>query len=184
MIVHVSAVLVPVLAELSSKTFVVALLALVTVGYEISEVLRLRGKRIPLITSFTLRMSKDKESTGFVARPVYLTLGVILALFLFPKNIAYASIAIVAIGDPVAAYVGGKFGRKRIGRKSLEGFMAGSLVAFLATLLVIAPIIGAVGSIAGMLVELAGVLDDNFTIPVGAGIAMIAMNSLLPLSVV
>jgi dolichol kinase len=48
----------------------------------------------------------------------------------------------------------------------------------------VAPIVGAIGSIAGMLIELAGILDDNFTIPVGAGIAMIAVNSVLPLSVV
>jgi dolichol kinase len=184
LIVHASAVLVPVLAELSSKTLVVAVLALVTVGYTISEALRLRGISLPLITSFTLRMSKGQEFVGYVARPVSLALGVILALLIFPKNIAYASIVIVGIGDPVAAYVGGKFGRRRIGRKSLEGFMTGSIAAFLATLLVVPPVLGAVGSIAGMLIELAGILDDNFTMPVGAGIAMIAVNSLLRLAVV
>lgn len=176
---HASAVLVPVLAEATSRTLALIVLALVTVGYTISELLRFRGVRLPLISAFTLKMCRGDESAGFVSTPVYLALGVILALLLFPKSIAYASIAIVAIGDPVAGYVGGKFGRWRIGRKSLEGFMAGSTVAFLATLLVIAPILAAIGSIAGMFIELAGILDDNFTIPVGAGAAMIAANLLL-----
>ena len=181
---HASAVLVPVLAEATTRTLALILLTLVTVGYTISELLRLRGVRLPLITAFTLKMCRGQESVGFVSRPAYLALGVILALLLFPKNIAYASIAIVGIGDPVAAYVGGRFGRRRIGRKSLEGFMTGSIAAFLATLLVVPPVLGAVGSIAGMVIELAGILDDNFTMPVGAGIAMIAVNSLLPLAVV
>jgi len=184
MLVHTSAVLVPVLAEATTRTLALILLTLVTVGYTISELLRLRGVRLPLITAFTLKMCRGDESAGFVSRPIYLALGVILALLFFPKSIAYASIAIVGIGDPVAAYVGGKLGQRRIGDKSLEGFTAGAIAAFLATLLVVAPIIGAVGSIAGMVIELAGILDDNFTMPVGAGIAMIAVNSLLRLAVV
>jgi len=177
--VHASAVLVPVLAEATTRTLALFLLALATVGYTISELLRLRGVRLPLISAFTLKMCRGDESAGFVSRPIYLALGVILPLLFFPKGIAYASIAIIGIGDPVAGYVGGKFGQRRIGRKSLEGFIAGFVMAFLATLLVIAPILGAVGSIAGMLIELTGIWDDNFTIPLAAGIAMIAANSVL-----
>ena len=183
-IVHASALLVPVLAETTSKTLVVAMLALVTVGYALSEFLRLRGIRVPLITTFTLKMGRGQESHDFIASPVYLALGVILALLLFPKGIAYAAIVAVGIGDPVAAYVGGRFGRRRIGRKSVEGFMAGSLAVFLGTLLVVPPIIGAIGSIAGMGIELAGVLDDNFTIPLAAGAAMMAAITFLPPTVI
>ena len=183
MIVHASTVLVPMLAEATSRNLVLVLLALVTVGYILSELLRLRGVRLPLITAFTLKMIRGQESVGFASRPVYLALGVILVLLLFPKTIAYASIAIVGIGDPVAAYVGGRFGRRRIGRKSLEGFMAGSIAAFIGTLIVVAPITGAIGSIAGMLIELVGIWDDNFAIPLAAGIAMIGASSLLRLVV-
>ena len=176
---HASAVLVPVLAEATARTLALILLALVTVGYTISELLRLSGVRLPLISAFTLKMCRGDESAGFVSRPIYLALGVILPLLLFPKTIAYASIAIVGIGDPVAAYVGGRFGRRRFGGKSLEGFIAGSVAAFLATLIVVAPILGVIGSIAGMLIELTGILDDNITIPLGAGVAMFAANSFL-----
>ena len=182
-LVHASALLVPVLVEATSKILIMAALSILTAVYVLEEFLRLRGRNLPLVTQFTLKMSRPNEKTHFITRPVYLAAGVILALLLFPKSIAFASIVIVGIGDPVAAYVGAKFGRKRIGGKTLEGFMAGSIAAFLATLFVIAPIIGAIGSIAGMLIEFAGIFDDNFTIPVGAGIAMIAASSLLRLAV-
>ena len=61
--------------------------------------------------------------------------------------------------------------------------MAGSIAAFIGTLIVVAPITGAIGSIAGMLIELVGICDDNFVIPLGAGIAMIGASSLLRLVV-
>ena len=178
-LVHASALLVPVLVEATSKILIMAAMTFLTSVYVLGEFLRLRGMNLPVITQFTLKMSRPNEKAHFITRPIYLAAGVVLALLLFPKSIAFASIAIVGIGDPVAAYVGTKFGRRPIGDKTFEGFMAGSIAAFLATLFVIAPIIGAIGSIAGMLIELTGIWDDNFTIPVGAGIAMIAANSVL-----
>jgi dolichol kinase len=144
----------------------------VTVAYVAEELLRIRGRRVPLISSFTLRMSHPDERDHFIARPVYLALGIVLVLIVFPRNIAYASVAILAIGDPVAAHFGRHFGRRRVGRKSWEGFAAGTCAAYLFTLLVVSPIVGAVGSIVGMILELTGILDDNLTIPIGAGAAM------------
>ena len=178
-LVHASALLVPVLVEATSKILIMAALSVLTAVYVLEEFLRLKGMNLPLMTQFTSKMSRPNEKAHFITRPAYLACGVILALLLFPKSVAYASIVIVAIGDPIAGYVGGKFGQRRIGRKSLEGFIAGFVTAFLTTLLVIAPILGAIGSIAGMLIELTGIWDDNFMIPVGAGIAMIAANSVL-----
>ena len=179
-LVHAAALLVPLLAELTSTTVVLSALGLVTGLYVLEEYLRLKGKRLPLITSFTLKMSTPNEKTQFISRPAYLALGVILALLIFPKHLAYASIAIVAVGDPVAAYVGERFGHWRIGHKSLEGFAAGLGAAFLATMFLFSPVVSFVGSTVGMLFELFAGIDDNLTMPLGAGAAMTLMSILWP----
>lgn len=177
--VHVSSILIPVLVELTSKPLILAGLGAVTLAYVGQESLRLRGRHVPLISEFTLKMSRQDERSHFIAAPVFLALGVILSLILFPKDIAYSSIAIVAVGDPVAAYVGRKFGRRQIGGKTWEGFAAGTLTAFAPTLLLISPFIGAIGSVAGMILEMSGVLQDNLTVPIGSGIAMLLASMVL-----
>ena len=171
-LVHFSSILVPVLMEATSRTLTLAALCLVTVGYVAEELMRIRGHRVPLLSEFTLRMSRPNEKDHFIARPVFLALGVIMVLLLFPRYVAYASIVIVAVGDPVAAYVGARLGRRHVGRKSWEGFAAGTLAAFVPTLFLVPPMVGAVGAIAGMMLELTGIVDDNLTIPLGSGVVM------------
>ncbi len=172
------------MTELTSKTVVLAALGSVTGVYILEELLRLRGKSVPLITAFTLKMCHPDETTHFISRPVYLAVGVILALLIFPENVAYASITILAVGDPVAGYVGEKFGRRHIRQKSLEGFAAGLTAAFFATLLLVPPFLGFVGSTAGLLIELLGGLDDNLTMPLIAGAAMILTSLFWPSMVI
>jgi len=177
-LVHLSSILVPVLVELTSKPLVLAALCVVTAGYVAEELLRLRGMPASIISRFTLRMSRQDERSHFITAPVFLAVGIILTLILLPRNIAYASIAIVAIGDPVAAYVGGEHGQRHVGSKTWEGFAAGTFAAFLPTILLVPPIIGAIGSLAGMLLELFERIDDNLTIPIGAGAAMFLVSVL------
>jgi dolichol kinase len=150
----------------------VAALCLVVAVYVAEELLRLRGKHLPFFSTFTMKMSRSNEKNHFITPPVFLAIGIIFVLILFPRNIAYASIAIVAVGDPIAAYVGGRFGRRHVGGKSLEGFTLGTFAAFAATLFLVPPSVGVIGSTVGMVLELAGVLDDNLTIPICSGAAM------------
>jgi dolichol kinase len=176
--VHASALLVPFIVEATSKPIVVAALVATTVAYILSEALRLRAKSVPLITRFTLAMSREDESPRLVVAPIYLALGIVLSLLAFPKNIAYASITIVAVGDPLASYVGRKLGRIHVRQKTLEGFTAGLIVSFAAALFWVPPHLALAGSATGMLLELLGVLDDNLAIPIGAGSAMLVTTML------
>lgn len=180
-LVHLSSILVPVLVEVTSKPLILVALCGVTVGYVAEELLRLRGRPVPLISRFTLRMSRQDERSHFIAAPVFLAIGIILVLLLLPRNIAYASIVVAAIGDPVAAYVGGEHGQRRVGGKTWEGFAAGAFAAFMPTLILVPPIVGAIGSITGMLLELIGGIDDNLSIPIGSGAAMFLTSALLVL---
>jgi phytol kinase len=172
-VIHLSALLVPLFSELTSKFIVVATLAIITIVYTLTEVLRLKGQRLPIITTFTLKMSRREERTSFIIRPTYLAIGIILALALYPSTIAYSAICIGAIGDPVAAVVGGRVGRRRIiRRKTVEGFVAGLTASFLAVSLLVSPFIALVGAVGGMLMELLDVPDDNLTMPIVAGALM------------
>ena len=177
-LVHGCALLVPVLADATSKSLALTGLLLVTLLYALEELLRLKGRNVPLMTQFTVRMSRPEERVGFIAKPIYLALGVILALIIFPRSVAYASIVVVAVGDPVAGYVGERFGRRHVGKKTWEGFLAGTVAACPGTLLLVPPIAGLVGSIVGMLFEFSGVLDDDLTVPLSAGVTMILIGML------
>lgn len=172
-IVHLSALLIPVLSELTSKSAILVSLSILTVVYILAEVLRLRGQPLPIITPFTLKMSRPEERASFIVRPAYFATGIILALALYPSTIAYSSICIVAIGDPVAALVGRRIGRRHITRrKTLEGFVAGLSASFLAASVLVSPLIALVGAVGGMLMELVDVPDDNLTMPIVAGALM------------
>jgi len=173
-LIHASALLVPILTEVTSKPLILTFLCIILVVYVVEEVLRLKGRRLPVITSLTLRMSRPEERGRFIVRPVYLAVGVILALLLFPMKIAYASIGIVAVGDPAAAYVGGKFGRSNIRHnKTLEGLIAGLVLSFLVASIIVYPLQAFVGAAGAMLMELLDVPDDNITMPIAAGALML-----------
>jgi len=174
-LIHLFALLVPILTQLTSKPIVLAALCVVLLAYTIEEVLRLHGRSLPVLTAFTLRMSEPGESAHFITRPVYLAIGVILALILFPTRIAYASVAIVAVGDPIAAYTGQRFGRRHIRpKKTLEGSLAGFIASFLLASLIIDPLAAFLGAGGAMLLELLDTPDDNLTMPIGAGAVMLA----------
>jgi len=145
MVVHASGALVPVLVQATNKPIVIISLAIVTGLYVMSEVLRLKGKALPPITAFTLMMSRQDEAEHFVTPPAYFALGIVASLLLFPNDIAYASITIVSVGDPVASYIGGRFGRTYIGSKTLEGFAAGMAASFAAASLWVSPSLSLVG---------------------------------------
>jgi phytol kinase len=150
-----------------------AALSIVTIAYVLGEVLRFKGRCLPIITPFTLKMSRPEERTRFIMRPAYFAIGIILALVLYPTTIAYASICIVAIGDSAAAIVGERFGHRRIvKRKTVEGFAAGLIAAFFLASLLVSPFIALLGAVGAMIMELLDVPDDNLTMPIVAGALM------------
>jgi len=125
-------------------------------------------------------MSRQDESPRLVVAPIYLAVGVVFSLLVFPKSIAYASITIVAVGDPVALWVGRKLGRIHVRQKTLEGFTAGAIASFAAALFWVPLHLALAASVTGMLLELLGIFDDNLTIPIGAGSAMLVTTILWP----
>lgn len=104
-------------------------------------------------------------------------------IILFPKPVAVLSLLCLAVGDTAASLVGRAWGRTKIGNKSLEG----SLAFFISTSLVVvaahalSPDYPLVAGIAGMFAAaLAELLlpriDDNFSIPLTAGVVMVSLG--------
>ncbi len=109
------------------------------------------------------------------------TLGIFLALLLFPRDIAYASILVLAFGDPLAHLVSRSFGATNtmVTRNSYwYGALAGTLAGTLAAWIYVHFLPALIASAAAMFVE-AGELriashhiDDNLTIPLVAGLVL------------
>ena len=130
--------------------------------------------------------TKEKERERVSTTTLFL-IAAALTILLFPAGIAIPALLFLTVGDPVAEIVGVTWGRLRlVGSKTLEGTLAGALACFIAgaPLLAIdrldlgAPIL-AIGAAAAALTELIPFpIDDNFTIPLGSGAAMLAARLL------
>ncbi len=118
-----------------------------------------------------------------LAGTTYLLTGVILIALIFNRGIVSISLLFLAFADPLASYIGIKYGKDKIfGHKSVQGFMAAFVVCatvcylylFYSQItqhLIIASLLaGLVGAVAE-LIPIAK-LDDNFTMPVLSSIGL------------
>ncbi|MDR0411799.1 MAG: phosphatidate cytidylyltransferase [Treponema sp.] len=123
------------LAEFGNTT-VIVLLAAGAFFYAMAEVLRLKGRRVPIfstVSSITVKAARKREA-GFIWGPITLATGAIASLILFQKPVLDAAIYSLAFGDGLAGLVGRLIGRLRpafMRGKSVEG----SLACFVAVLI-------------------------------------------------
>jgi dolichol kinase len=119
---------------------------------------------------------RDHEASGLVSVHALTGTATLLAL-LAPPGIAASALLYLVVGDAAAALVGRRFGRRRLGRKSLEGSLA-CLVVCLGVGVVLLPghrvaIVG--GALAATVAEaLPWPVDDNWSVPL-IGAAVLAL---------
>src|SRR3990170_3827714 len=173
---HALGFLVPVVAGLIGVPISAVLICVVLGLYGISEALRTEGKKMPVIYQITLRAASQTELYQLVLAPVYFAVGILLALLLFPVPASSAAIAIFAIGDSAASVFGGLFSRKPLSLnkgKTLEGAVAGFLLAFVAGAFFMVPWKALVGALVAMTVEVLPLpVNDNILIPLCAGLTL------------
>lgn len=122
---------------------------------------------------------RRREAGRLSGMPTYV-LGVALSLALYPEPAAVAAVVFLAFGDVAATGVGERWGRRRVGDKSLEGAAAFFAAAFLAGLAVRGLLGGppahvlAAGAWCAALLELLMPrwANDNLLIPLAAGLFM------------
>jgi dolichol kinase len=175
--IHTSGLLIPFICiYLLNNLTVATLLITAALIYSASELLRIYGTNIPVISKITLWAADRSELQEFNTAPIFHALGIALTLLIFPTRIGYAAIAVLTLGDSSASILGKRFGKTKIPfnrGKSVEGSMIGLVFAFLGSLLFVDPVTAIVGAAAGLLIEALPLpLDDNLLIPLAAGASM------------
>lgn len=138
-----------------------------------------RKAKIPIIHGFLQKFERKKDLEKFPGKGmVFYFTGAYISLILFPKEVAMASIMILALGDSVSHLYGLHYGRIRhplSNTKFLEGTIAGFIAGFLGALVFLPWLEAFLASLAAMIVEAVEVklgaeqVDDNLIIPVVAG---------------
>lgn len=138
--------------------------------------------RIPVIYWFLQEFDRERDIKRFPARGAFFyLLGAAIVMFIFPLDIALASIAILAIGDPMSRFVGIHFGKMKHpfnDKKFTEGAVAGIIAGFLAAIIFVSPGEAFFAAFFAMIAE--GIelklkmhhVDDNIIIPIVAGVVI------------
>ncbi len=178
-IIHASGFFVPVLSSLIGIPSAALLICMVIALYVISELSRMGGKDLPIISVITRHAASQSELYEFAAAPLYFAIGILITLLLFPAPVSSAAIAIFALGDSAASVFGGLISKKPLPfnkGKTLEGSLAGFFFAFLAGSFFIPPAEALIGAAVAMTIECLPLpVNDNILVPLFTGLALTLM---------
>ncbi|KHO45695.1 MAG: hypothetical protein QS99_C0013G0050 [archaeon GW2011_AR4] len=144
---------------------------------------------LPLITPLLSLFEREEHRFSFPGKgAIFFVAGFLLALKLFPLNIALAGVMIVTLGDAASHIVGMALGRtknplNRQGFKLVEGTLAGIFAGFLGASLFVSPLHALLGAIAGMIAEAMDIdlnrerVDDNIIVPLVAGTVILGLQN-------
>lgn len=141
-----------------------------------SDILRLQNKNINQIITKLFKPIMRENELNRLAGTSYLLTGTILLALIFETHVVALSLLFLAFADPIASFVGIKYGKDKLfNNKSLQGFMAAFVVCFLVTIiylyavnteryiLVLSLCAGLIGAVSELLPVWK--LDDNLTMP-------------------
>ena len=188
--VHLAAIGIPIAYYFVPRTLSTRILLGVFLVLLFIDLLRLQTPRVRwLVSQFLGDILRGHESRDLLAS-TYMVLASLLTLYIVPQpQVAIAALAFMVVGDTSAALVGRRWGRIRYLGKSLEGSIACFVACVLAGAVVLQippPAEHALPALTWS-VMLAGAffatvfealpipLDDNFSVPLAAGIAMMTI---------
>ncbi|MFZ7137275.1 MAG: HAD-IB family phosphatase [archaeon] len=177
-LIHIGSFLLTFISMHFLDSFVLAtLIIIVTLLYTLSEIARIRGINLPVLSFITWKAANKTELYEFATSPIFFALGIAVSLLVFPEPISYASIAVLTLGDGGAHLFGMKFGKHPLPTnkgKSIEGTIAGFVCAFLGALFFVNPLMALVAAAVGMLIEgLPNPLNDNLLLPLVSGLVLV-----------
>ncbi len=127
---HVSSLWMVVVIYFVDKETAISLFTGLLCLFFFAEYLRMTHKKTALLATkiFGDIMRPHEKQAGFklsaLSGSFYFLLAVLLSVFIFPKEIAIASIIIMILADTLAAIVGKSLGKHKILDKTLEGCLA------------------------------------------------------------
>jgi len=139
-------------------------------------------ERLDISTTFSLaRNDHPRRPSHYLAGSLWLT-SCLTVLLILPSHMAYASILVLALGDPAASFVGRSLGRTRNplnDKKTLEGSAACFAMSFFAVLLFFGPLMGLLaGLIAAAAEALPWRVADNLIIPPAVGATLLVATTI------
>ena len=177
-LIHIGSFLLTFVSTYLLGTFLLAtLIIIVTLLYTLSEIARIRGINLPVLSAVTWRAANKTELYEFATAPIFFAFGIAVSLLVFAAPICYAAIAVLTLGDGGAHLFGMKFGKHPLPTnkgKSVEGTIAGFVCAFLGALFFLNPLMALIAAAVGMLIEgLPNPLNDNLLLPLVSGIVLV-----------
>ncbi|HSQ48791.1 MAG TPA: HAD-IB family phosphatase [Candidatus Deferrimicrobiaceae bacterium] len=173
--IHAAGIFMPVIAGLIGVPIVAAIIILIALIYTASELYRLEGRELPLVSAITRHAASQSELYGFAPAPLYFAFGIVVTLILFPAQAGGAAIAMFCLGDSTASLFGGMISTSLPFNKgkTWEGSLAGFFFAFLAGTFFVPPLLALVGAAIAMTVEVLPLpVNDNVLVPVITGAAL------------
>jgi len=142
------------------------------------------GYKVPVFYSFIKSMGRKNESVFPAKGLVFYMIGSTLATMLFTKDIAIASILILAFGDSLSRLIGprGYIKHPFNNKKFIEGIIAGGAAGAVMAWMYVPLFYSLLASSAAMFLEGLDIevngyrIDDNLTIPVVAGAVMFLIS--------
>ena len=135
--------------------------------------------RIPIVYELLEKFERTEDLKKFPGKGlIFYFIGAYIALLLFPKEIAMASIIVLALGDSISHLYGlhyGKIKQPFSKTKFLEGTIAGFVAGFIGSLVFLPWLEAFLASLAAMIVETIELkigtqqVDDNLIVPFVAG---------------
>ncbi len=171
-----------------------SLLVIGWIAFVPADVLRLKNPELNLKLTQMFKLIMRQNELDRLAGTTYLITGTILVAMLFPKSIVAISLLFLAFADPIASYVGIRYGKDKIfGHKSVQGFIAAFVVCGVLTytflylnnvseyILIVSLLSGLVGALAELIPV--AKLDDNFTMPVLSSLGLYIIFYLFNISI-
>ncbi len=180
--IHISSSIIPLSYWfLFERHFTLQAVIFLALGFLAADYLRLKSngveKLFMRIFGSALRQHEKKNLTG----ATYVFTGSVVAIFLFPKEIAVPALLILSISDTLAALIGIPFGKHKFLKKSAEGSTA-FFISTAVILVIFFPERIVTCLVIACIVTLAEAypmnLDDNFLIPILSG-TLLSLVSLL-----
>lgn len=135
-----------------------------------ADIVRLAYPQLNLAFFRLFRWFASPRELARIASSTWYVVGVVILCLFFPPNVWVPAVLVLALGDPAAAYVGRRWGKRKLGGGTVLGSTAFYVVtaAVLASFcslpqaLTIAACVTAVEALPRF------VVDDNVTIPISA----------------
>lgn len=169
-----AAIVVLLMLEFINKEII---LAAIIIGLVLSYLSK--KARVPLIYDLLELFERKEVLDKFPGKGlIFYLIGSYIVLLLFPKDIAMASIMVLALGDSISHLFGLHFGKTKhplSKTKLLEGTIAGFIAGFIGALFFVGLLEAFFASLAAMVAEAVEIrigaeqVDDNLIVPLVAG---------------